>query len=79
MRSHRDYDGGHPPLPSDVMPDVTSEDDPGYAGQGYDRAEHVKNLRSALEHCEASARHLGKAIDALQFDHDVDTNPEGEL
>jgi hypothetical protein len=23
--------------------------------------------------------HLGEAIDALQFDPDVDTNPEGEL
>jgi hypothetical protein len=59
------------------MPDVTGAHDPDYAGQGYDRAEHVEHLREALSHCEACVRHLGKAIDALQFDPDVDANPEG--
>jgi hypothetical protein len=40
---------GYPPLPADVMPDVTS----------------VEHLREALDHCAACARHLGKALDLL--------------
>jgi hypothetical protein len=56
---------GYPPLPADVMPDVTSADDPGYANQGYSRAAHVEHLGEALDHCEACARHLGKALDLL--------------
>ena len=62
------------------MPDdlVDNENSTGYTAQGYDRAAHVKHLRTALAHCEECARHLSKAIDALQFDPDVDTNPEGE-
>jgi hypothetical protein len=63
MRSYRDYGGGYPPLPSDVMPDVTSADDDGYANQEYSRTEHAKHLRTALEHCEAAVRCLGKALD----------------
>jgi hypothetical protein len=71
---------GYPPLPSDVMPDdlVDNENSPGYANQGYSRSEHAGHLRTALAHCEASVRCLGKAIDALQFDPYVDANPEGE-
>ena len=68
---YRDISPNLPPLESDLL--ERDED-----GGDYDRAAHVEHLRTALAHCEECVRHLGKAIDALQFDPDVDTNPEGE-
>jgi hypothetical protein len=72
MRSHRD---GYPPLPSDVMPDVTSADDDGYAYQGYDRVEHVRHLRAAHFHVKECARCLRQALAALD---DEELGPEGD-
>jgi hypothetical protein len=74
------------------LPPVTGEDDDGYANQGYDRAAHVKHLRTAHEHAAEAARCLRRALDMLdaedetpdpgdvdpmEFDDDVDANPEG--
>jgi hypothetical protein len=76
---YRDYDGGYPPLPSDVMTDVTSEDDPAYADQGFDRAEHVKRLKTARLHAKACARCLRRALDTLDDEplgpEDADIEP----
>jgi hypothetical protein len=65
MRSHRDYDGGYPPLPTDVMPDVTSEDDPAYAGQGLSRSARAEHLKAAHFHAREAVKCLQKAIDML--------------
>jgi hypothetical protein len=69
------YRSGEPRLPSDL---VTSADDPGYAAQGYDRAEHVKHLHSALAHSEECVRCLTKALAALDdepIQDDLDIEP----
>ena len=57
---YRDISPALPPLPEDL---VTSEDSPAYSGQGYSRTEHVRHLRTALDHCEAAAKCRSKAID----------------
>jgi hypothetical protein len=71
MRWHRDYDGGYPPLASDVMPEERDED-----GGGYDSAAHVEHLRDALSHCEECAKHLRRAIDLIG--DNAPSNPEAE-
>jgi hypothetical protein len=62
---YRDISTALPPLLEDL---VTSEDSPAYSGQGYSRTEHVRHLRTALDHCEACSRCLGKAIDIMEDD-----------
>jgi hypothetical protein len=92
MRS-RDYDGGYPPLPTDVMPDVASEDDPAYAGQGLSHSARAEHLKAAHFYAREAVKCLQKAIDMLddealgpeqadvepmRFDDGVDANPEGK-
>jgi hypothetical protein len=79
MRSYRDYDGGYPPLPSDVMPDVTNEDDPAYAGQGYSRSARAEHLKAAHFHAKEAVKCLQSALDMLDAEalgtEQVDVEP----
>jgi hypothetical protein len=64
MRSHRDYDGGHPPLPSDVMPEERKEDggDPSLPPDG---ESYRELLRQAHWHAKQAQAHIRKAFDSV--------------